>query len=289
MWNIQIALEWTNVETQPYQAAKKVVVTPKTSGDSLILEAGDVRAEIDTKTGQLVSYKAGEKECLKQPLVMNFWRAPTDNERGWSKKDQEKVAQWRQAGAKAMLKEMTQISTDGVFAATFEYDLPVGSTTASVTYEFHGDGTLGVSLKLTPEGEAIPKLPRIGFQCAIAPEFSDWASYGRGPEENYSDRNTGSFLGAWEIDVHKAWHPYTEPQETANRTEVRRSAFTGSKRGVVIESTDGQPLEISAYPFLQSDLEGTRHPADIPMRDLITVNGPVIVPSAPNWPEMSMS
>ena len=39
----------------------------------------------------------------------------------------------------------------------------------------------------------------------------------------------------------------------------------------MIRPTDGQLLEMEAYPFLESDLEGPGHAADIPLRDLITV------------------
>ena len=53
---------------------------------------------------------------------------------------------------------------------------------------------------------------------------------------------------------------------------VHRAAFSDSKKhGLIIRPTDGQPLEIGAYPFLQSDLEVPGHAADIPFRRLITV------------------
>jgi beta-galactosidase len=53
---------------------------------------------------------------------------------------------------------------------------------------------------------------------------------------------------------------------------VRWSTFGDeSGRGVRIRTTDGQPLEIAAYPFHQADLQGRAHPADIPLRDLVTV------------------
>jgi beta-galactosidase len=81
-----------------------------------------------------------------------------------------------------------------------------------------------------------------------------------------------TFIGRWSGDVNELWFPYAEPQETANRTGIRRAILSAEKkRGIVIQSTDGQALEMSALPFLQSDLEGTRHPADIPLRDLISV------------------
>ncbi len=292
----QIALEWTQVEAHPYKSSKSTVFKPSRSGDNLVFTSGSIKASINSKTGQLVSYTVGNKEYLKQPLMMNFWRAPVDNDRGSS--IVERCSPWREAGAKAEMtqmneqkigndydsKRMGQTKSGDSYTVSFDYDIPVGDTKATVTYKFYGDGALGVSLKVEPEGENLPELPRLGFQCSITPELSEWTWYGHGPEENYSDRNTGTFLGLWKTDVRKAWHPYTQPQETANRTGVRRAAFSAGKHGLMIQSTDGQPLEIGAYPFLQSDIEvlesdqipenpnAPRHPADIPLRGLITVS-----------------
>ena len=280
----QIALEWTQVGAQPYQSRRAAVFKPGKSGDNLVFKSGDISASINSKTGQLVSLKVGRTEYLKAPMKLNFWRAPVDNDRG--AKIMERCAPWREAGAKAVMKKMDekdpgsdydskrmgQTRTGDSYTVSFDYDVPVGETTATITYTFYGDGALGVTLKIEPKGDDLPELPRLGFQCAIAPQFSEWVWYGRGPEENYDDRNTGTFLGVWKKDVRQAWFPYTEPQETANRTGVRRAAFSDGSHGLMIMTTDGQPLEISAYPFLQSDLEGPKHPTDIPLRGLITLN-----------------
>ncbi len=293
----QIALEWTPGGAHPYKPSKSAVFKPGKSGDNLVFSAGAVSASIDSKTGQLVSYKVGKQEYLLKPMVMNFWRAPVDNDRGAH--IPKRCWPWREAGPNAVMKKMTDQDAGGsdafsrkmgqsnnkdTYSVSFDYDIPVGETTATVTYEFFGDGALGVTLKIEPKGDNLPELPRLGFQCSIAPELSDWVWYGRGPEENYSDRNTGTFLGLWKTDVRQAWFPYNEPQETSNRTGVRRAAFSAGKHGLMIMTTDGQPLEIGAYPFLQSDLEviedndlpkndnAPRHPADIPLRGLITVS-----------------
>ncbi len=279
----QIVLEWTQVDAQPYKSSRNTVFKPRTLGENLIFSSGEISATISAKTGQLISYKVGNNEYLRQPLVLNFWRPPVDNDRGSSIVG--RCGPWRDAGPKAEMKKMTeqkvgndydskrmgQTKTGDSYAVSFDYAVPVGQTEATVTYKFYGDGALGVTLHLEPKGDDLPELPRIGFQCAIAPELNEWTWYGRGPEENYSDRNTGTLLGLWTADVRKAWHPYAEPQETANHTGVRRAAFMSGKHGLMIVSTDGQPLEIGAYPFLQSDLEGSKHPADIPFRKLITV------------------
>ena len=108
--------------------------------------------------------------------------------------------------------------------------------------------------------------------CALRPEYATWTWFGRGPDENYRDRNTGTPVGRHTGPVTKLWHPYVTPCETANRTDIRWSEFTDAAgRGLRVRATDGQHLEMAAYPFDQSDLENNSHPTDIPLRDHVTI------------------
>jgi beta-galactosidase len=272
----QLALEWTEVAAQPYEARAGSVLSPRKFGDNLVFGSGKITASINEKNGQLVSYKLGDQEYLREPLQLNFWRPPVDNDGRFndSSKNTRVTAvcgPWRDAAANAKITNISQQKLESSYDLSFDLAIPVGETTAKVTYSFYNDGALGVRLKLEPKGKDLPAIPRVGFQCSIDSAFSEWTWFGRGPEENYSDRKTGTFAGIWKGDVRNLWFPYAEPQETANRTEIRKAAFLGGRHGLIIRPTDGQLLEMAAYPFLQSDLEGSLHAADIPLRDLITV------------------
>ena len=239
----------------------------------MVFGSGDVELQISKKTGQMVSLKVKKKEYLKTPLQMNFWRPPVDNDRGhWREEDKARFYPWREAAANVEMVNMTEERGSDAYKVTFEYKVPLGETKAFVTYSFYGDGALGVNMKLDVKNSGTMFIPRIGFLCGLTPALKEWQWYGRGPEENYCDRNTGTFVGVWKENVREAWYPYTEPQETANRTDVHRAAFTAGQHGVMILADGGQLLEVGAYPFLQSDLEGPKHPTDIPLRGEITVN-----------------
>ena len=265
----QIALAWTSADVQPYTSRQNGVFSPRKLGDLMVFGASGVEVSINEKTGQIESLKAKDKELLREPMQMNFWRTPTDNDRGNNMPT--KCLPWREAGAQAVVTNLIQNRGDNFYEVTFEYDVPVGATKAAVTYRFYGDGVLGVSLRLQPSGDNLPEIPRIGFKCAIAPDLREWTWFGRGPEENYSDRNTGTFMGVWKKDVRTAWFPYAEPQETGNRTGIRQAAFTNGRQGLLIRSSDGQPMEIGAYPFRESALETYHHSVEIPLEPLITV------------------
>ncbi|MBB5351593.1 beta-galactosidase [Haloferula luteola] len=227
-------------------------------------------AVFDDSTGQCVAYRLGGQEMLAGPLELNFWRPPTDNDRGSTMPKDCEV--WRAAGAGATVISRSQKAEEGAVELTYTLKIPVGESTAVWSYRVASGGALEVKLHFTPKGEKLPVLPRVGMSCALMPEYSEWSWYGRGPEENYVDRNTGTMVGVWSGSVTKLWFPYGEPGETANRTGIRWSRFTRPDgKGLEVRPNDGQLLEMAAYPFLQEDLEGKGHPTDIPLRDRVTV------------------
>lgn len=66
-------------------------------------------------------------------------------------------------------------------------------------------------------------------------------------------------------------HDYLRPQENGNRTDVRWVAFTDEEgNGLLVM---GLPLlEVSCWPYTMPDLEGAKHPHELPRREGITVN-----------------
>ncbi len=266
----QLALEWTTPSQQAHASTPPVDFEVEEADGQLTIRTANARVQFDSESGQLTSYQVDGREYLQAPLKLHFWRAPVDNDRG--SKMPSRWGPWRHAGEQAKVVKQTHLATKNSYSIHYELAIPVGESTASVDYTFYGDGALGVALELRPAGEKLPILPNVGFQCALPADMRQWTWFGRGPEENYSDRCAGSFLGIWSGPVDTLWFPYTEPQGTANRTGIRWAEFSDShSNGLRIESTDAHTLEISAYPFLQSDLENRKHPADIPLRDLVSV------------------
>ena len=266
----QLALEWTTATAQTHTSTQAADFKVEETGQQLTIHTANAQVQFDAASGQLTGYQVDGREYLQAPLKLHFWRAPVDNDRG--SKMEGRWGPWRHAGDQAKVVKQTRTATTTAYTIRYELAIPVGETTALVDYTFYSDGALRVALELKPAGEKLPILPNVGYQCALPADLREWTWFGRGPEENYSDRSAGSFLGVWSGPVDQLWFPYTEPQGTANRTGIRWAEFTDSdSNGLRIQSTDAQPLEISAYPFLQSDLQNTKHPADIPLRDLVSV------------------
>jgi len=224
---------------------------------------------VNRESGALESYVVGGKELVTTPLQLNFWRVPTDNER--ANRMAGRLGVWRQAVAnKKMTIVRAETPAPKIVRIVAAHRLAAGDTTATVTYQVRANGQVHVHCALDPAGK-VPRLPRVGMQMAVPGTYSAVTWFGRGPHETYWDRKTGGLVGRHSLPVSEMWHPYIEPQETGNRTDVRWATLL-DESGKGLKIIGDTPLSFSTWPFAMSDLAGKAHPHDIPIRDFITVN-----------------
>lgn len=134
-------------------------------------------------------------------------------------------------------------------------------------------GTDAFIVEKDPE---MPELPRFGMRMLIPGTYGKLSWYGRGPQENYSDRNTSAFVGYYESTAEEQYFPYIRPQENGYKTDVRWLALQDSNgKGLMIT---GDPLVcFSALNYTTEDLDqGTkknyRHTYDLVPEDFISLN-----------------
>ena len=111
---------------------------------------------------------------------------------------------------------------------------------------------------------------RVGVTFQLPPGFDRLRYYGRGPLENYPDRNRGAVLGIWESDVDEP--PYLVPQEFGLRTDCRWFEFIDSSSGAVVrlDVLDPISMHVSATRFTTEDLYTAGHETDLrPRRRLV--------------------
>ncbi len=114
-------------------------------------------------------------------------------------------------------------------------------------------------------------MPKFGMQMVLPKIFKEIQFYGRGPVENYIDRNYASHVGIYSQSVDKQCFDYIRPQETGNKTDVRwYKIFAKDGLGIKIESDT--LMSITARKFLDNDLdEGDKknqaHTREIKPRD----------------------
>jgi beta-galactosidase len=154
-----------------------------------------------------------------------------------------------------------------------ELAIPAGTSSATLRYRITGVGQLAVECTVRPAGK-LPMIPRIGMQAQLSPDLQMWMWYGKGPHENYVDRNTGAWTTVHSGTVSSLFHSYIDPQESGNRTQVRWAHFRSPLGGVSlrIDATGQNLLEVGAYPCLPEAIELARHPVDLLLESAVTLN-----------------
>jgi len=264
-----VAREQIQIERVQIEEKLGVPQTLKASeDDKLITVDSDEHTQVfNKKTGQLTTYQNGERHLLASPLHLNFWRPPVDNDR--ANKFGIRSGMWRNAGPNATV---TKISNPTPNVYSFDLKIPAGDTTGNITYTIGAGGKLDINVTITPKGKLGP-IPRLGMQCTVPKTYKQVSWFGNGPHETYADRKAGGIIGRWESSVEDLFFPYLEPQETGNLTDLRTLTLTNSDgQGLTATALGDHLLSGGTYPCLMSDLEGRRHPVDIPKRDIVTLN-----------------
>ncbi|MCX7027893.1 MAG: DUF4981 domain-containing protein [Spirochaetes bacterium] len=236
--------------------------------------------------GFLESLAAGGVERLASPLMMNLWRAPTENDGlktfiaqrgklGYSFYCQNKVMyEWLEAGLDKLSFSLIGKKFDPA-AGQVEFIHSVTSGTGRQVGKFSQlwrfmEGGLAPSFifDLDPR---LPELPRIGLACSLDPAFGHVLWYGRGPCECYSDRKAGAPIGLYERDVDELRVPYVLPQENGNRTDLRWVEFSTPGSGEKIRfSAPG--FDFSASHYSAEQLWKAFHECDLVRQDNIFLN-----------------
>lgn len=240
--------------------AKGRVPVVAQDGDRLVVKAGKCTVTIDKTTGYLTGYHDGTRQLIKAPFSPNFWRAELDNDwRGW--KPAHYLADWKTAAeylATAPVEIEVEMAADAPVATVkATKDIHDGKAGLVLTYSVYPDGRVNVSYKLNIAEKTLEPL-RVGLQGQISRVCDNVAYYGRGPQENYSDRSDGMFLGTWRSSVEDMMTQYVFPQENGNHTGVRWITMTDAK-GKGLKVVGEQPLNVSVWDTTQEQLQTAEH------------------------------
>lgn len=259
------------------QPAVKGKLLVAREGNKLTFIAGNVKGEFDLKDGRLRQYTLNSySTVLNQFPEPYFWRAPTDNDFGNGMPLN--LGIWRTAHANRIVKDVQagEKSDSGV-AVKIIYELTAIKVPYTVEYLIKDDGSLRVTSSIDMTGRDLPELPRFGMRMQLPSAYTNLTYYGRGPWENYSDRNTSAFVGLYKDEVKNqfTWN-YIRPQEGGYKTDVRWLTLTNDEgKGLSIEGI--QPICFSAVNNLAEDLDPgltkkQQHLTDIKPRSEVYLN-----------------
>ena len=246
---------------------------------SLTLTAADLSVVFNKHTGWIDYLDLDGEPMLEEGFAIepNFWRAPTDNDYGASL--QNKLRKWKEPKMEKQSFDVEELADNKGTKVTVKYRMPSVDADLCMTYILTPKGELIVSQDMTVNKDAKekPDLMRYGMQVVMPKAYSNVKFYGKGPGENYIDRNNGDRLGMYTAKVADEFWPYIRPQENGNKTEVRYwQVNDGSGHG--LEFYGIAPMECSTLNYLPADLDdghdkGARqsHSGDLTPRDFSVV------------------
>ncbi|MFG6686057.1 glycoside hydrolase family 2 TIM barrel-domain containing protein [Mariniflexile sp. HNIBRBA6329] len=263
---------------------EKTAVKPVTSNqieveeppESIAVTGEDFAIQISKKTGAISSYKLNHYELIDNPLVPTFWRGPTDNDFG--NKLPERAGVWKEVMNNATLKSISsnKVSpSESVVNAILQ--LPTVEGEIAMAYTIFGNGKIDVNYKFEASKADLSEIPRIGMVFRMPKEFNNLEYFGRGPWENYIDRNTAAFVGHYSSKVADQYVAYGRPQENGHKTDVRWFSLKNQiGLGFEIEA-NGETIEFNALHHSTNDFDPgkeklLRTPADVKDRDFVEVH-----------------
>ncbi len=217
----------------------------------------DFSVQFDRREGGISSLVYHGKEYITRTPRVSFWRAPTDNDHGAATPIN--CALWSMASRYPRLDPAGFSIDEGedFYRFTFAYSTEKFAYTVAYTVLF--DGSVKVTASY-PGAKDLPDMPVFAMDFKLKEGMNAFTYYGRGPEENYSDRKQGARLGVFASTAEDNLPGYLNPQECGNRTDVRWLEVGNKLRFEKAAS----PLEVSVLPYNAYELENARHLHELP-------------------------
>ena len=244
----------------------KAALDIKETADDATLSGPQFSLRIDKKNGVIEQYRYKGVTILDRGPVPDFWRAPTNNDRGAWKAVQGRVSRdpsfdifkWREAAPRWDLRNVTVERVDASSArVTVRAGLPVVQGNYALTYTVYGGGDVVVSCEYDPGTEKVAMMPRFGTELIAAPGLENLTWYGRGPKETLVDR-AFERIGVYSGTVDQQWVEYMRPQENGSKVDVRWMTLTNAQ-GIGLKAVGDPALTVSARHYSKDDIENAAY------------------------------
>ena len=237
--------------------SSNVAVVPPVIKDNdynyLVVAGKGFSLEFNKRSGYMTKYVVDGTEMIKEgsALKPNFWRAPTDNDFGANL--QHRYREWKNPSIR--LKELKHNVCDEQAVIEARYEMPDVKATLTIVYVINNDGAVKVTQAMSVAKDAkVSNMFRFGVQMPMPRDFETVQYYGRGPGENYSDRNNCTALGIYRQSVDEQFYPYIRPQENGTRSDLRWwRVLNAAGRG--IEVVSDAPFSASALHYTIESLD----------------------------------
>ncbi|MGG5461258.1 glycoside hydrolase family 2 TIM barrel-domain containing protein [Clostridium sp. B9] len=270
----QFKLPFNNEAEKGIDLSNMPSILVENDQDEIEIKGKGFKISFDKENGALDSYEieadGNEVELIEEPMKPNYWRAPNDNDKGFGA--EEEFGTWRYAGENAKVENIDVVEI-GESAVKISVDFKVPTefnSKLNIEYLVYGNGEVVVNNTLNVPKE-LSSIPEIGMMLQLPKDFENVTWYGRGPEENYIDRQTGYDVGVYSKKVDDFFFPYMEPSETGNRTDTRWVTLTDAS-GVGLMASGIPTIEFNALHYTPEELSsGKRHPHELEKEENIVL------------------
>ena len=212
--------------------------------------------KIDRSTGLISEYAYNGKSLLGEggTLKPNFWRAPTDNDFGAGLQKKFKVWKNPVMNLKGVAVEKDKKANTINICAT--YEMPEVKGELEIDYLIMPNtGAMKVSQEFDASDDAkVSDLFRFGMLMQLPYDMDKSQYYGRGPIENYSDREDCMRIGIYSDDADNQYFPYIRPQESGTKGNMRWWNQTDAS-GFGFKVKSCKPFYASAIHFDTEELD----------------------------------
>ncbi len=241
---------------------KSIVVNEKEN--FIEISGNKFTVKIDKTTGTITNYSYLGETFLENGPYVSFGRAPVSN-------DIEFSSEVMAAEKSLRLVSLSLSYTDTKAIIKCESNIESTNSSVYTVYTLMGDGSLFMESKIdVPTSKVVGEIARVGVVFNLSKDVKSYEMYGRGPFENYSDRNTASFVGVYSGSLFD-WFNDTQlkPQDSGNKTDVRWFEVKGNKGS--LRFTSDVNFAVNVLPYLDSDIANAKH-----MFELKKLDAPIL-------------
>lgn len=206
----------------------------------------------DKHSGELNSliYAGTEMIYQKEGFAFNWYRTVSNDKRSFPY-NEEKI-ELKDFSWKLSEDKQTATVTTSLVATVLQKSEVV--VPYELTYTVSACGVVDVKASFHTGKDFA--LPRLGLRASLNPSLEQVEWYGRGPHENYTDRQTSAFFGIYRNTVTGMKEDYVRSESMGNRGDIRWVTLTDkANRGIRIVSEG--PLAFSALHATEKDLCNT--------------------------------
>ena len=261
-----IAIEQFRLPVESPKPALENTKGPRLSvsaeGDLLKITSSRLSFVFDKQQGAVTSYIYKGKEYFAGGFGIrpNFWRGPNDNDYGRQQPKREQI--WKVSSRDFHVADASVELQGDEAVMKVSYLLPAGNLYL-MEYRIYPSGMVHVGAHFTStemsgtetelseatrlatfspgreqarEEASKLNVPRIGVRFRLPATMDAVEYFGRGPGENYCDRNSGSPVGLYRTTAEAMYFPYVRPQENGHRTDTRWLKLSGKPGTLLIRA-----------------------------------------------------